>query len=294
MTSMYRPDNLQRLGKEFRWKDGKKVAVIVDIAYECWSEGFHSGVGPMGNVLKPGVLDTNAVSWGRYGLVRGIHRLLHILKRHEVKASVMVNGVVAELYPEDVRSVREAGHSIHAHSYGMDVIPVYLEEQAERDNISRTTELIVKACGYRPQGWISPRGTRSNQTSRLLIDAGYRWHSDAMDDDLPYIENHPNGQIMAIPFTMEVNDMPHSVRYGNSPHELIETFRATLDWMVGPEPSPTCMNFTAHTHVYGRPAGAPVFDQLLRHVREREDIWLATRDEVYAHVMAHLSGKSAA
>ena len=293
MSSMYRPDNLQRLGSDFRWKGGKKVAVIVDIAYECWSDGFHSGVGPMGNVLKPGVLDTNAVSWGRYGVVRGIHRLLHILKQHGVRASVMVNGVIAELYPEDVRTVRESGHSIHAHSYAMDVIPVYLEEAAERENIARTTALIEKACGYRPDGWISPRGTRSNNSSRLLIDAGYRWHSDAMDDDLPYLERHPNGHIMAIPFTMEINDMPHSVRYGNSPQELVETFRNTLDWMAGPEPRPTCMNFTAHAHVYGRPAGAVVFDRLLKHAKERSDIWLTTRDEVYACAMAHLNGNSA-
>lgn len=292
MNSMYRPDNLQRLGPDFRWKDGKKVAVIVDIAYECWSDGYHSGVGPMGNVLKPGVLDTNAVSWGRYGVVRGIHRLLHMLKRQSIRASVMINGAIAELYPEDVRRVMEAGHAIHAHSYGMDVIPVYLDENAERENIARTTALIEKACGYKPDGWISPRGTRSNNSSRLLIDAGYLWHSDAMDDDLPYVERHVNGQIMAIPFTMEINDMPHSIRYGNAPHELVETFRDTLEWMVAYEPTATCMNFTAHTHVYGRPAGAVVFDRLLSHVKERTDIWLTTRDEVFTYVTSYLNVKA--
>lgn len=83
---------------------------------------------------------------------------------------------------------------------------------------------------------------------------------------------------------MDINDMPHAVRYGNAPQELVDTFRSTLDWMTGPEPSSTLMNLTAHTHVYGRPSGAAVFDRLVADVRSRPEIWLATRDEVYDYV----------
>ncbi len=288
-TSVYRPGNIERLGPDFRWKNGAKAAVIVDIAYECWSDGAYSGVGPMGNVLKPGAVDTNAISWGRYGMVRGIHRLLHVLEEHRIRASVMVSGVVAELYPEDVRKVSDAGHAIHAHSYAMDVVPVYLDEAQERENIARTTHLITQACGVRPHGWLSPRGTRSPKSSQLLLEAGYLWHSDSMDDDLPSMERCANGSLMAIPFTMEINDMPHSVRYGNAPAEMVDTFVETLDWMTAKDPFPTLMNFTAHTHVYGRPAGAAVFDRLLAHVRQRDDIWLATRDEVHDYAKTHFT-----
>jgi len=291
VNSVYRPDNLIRLGNDFIWKDNKKVAVIIDVAYECWSENNYSGVGPMGNILKPGVIDTNAISWGRYGVVRGIHRLLHILNKHHLRASFMINGVIAELYPEDVKKVYEAGHSIHAHSYGMDLVPVYLDEVSEKSNIQKTTSAIVSACGYKPNGWISPRGTKSPNSSRLIIDEGYQWHSDAMDDDLPYLEIHPNGQLMAIPFTMEINDMPHSVRYGNQPEQLISTFIKTLDWMSLEEPGATLMNFTAHTHVYGRPAGAVIFDELIKHTLSRNDIWLATRDEIFQYASKFLNEK---
>ena len=117
----------------------------------------------------------------------------------------------------------------------------------------------------------------------LLIEAGYKWHSDCMDDDLPYLETHPNGRIMAIPFTMEINDMPHSVRYGNSPLELVSDFLETLNWMTSNEPNATLMNFTAHTHVYGRPAGALVFDNLIELAKNRQDIWLTTREQVYQY-----------
>jgi len=284
MRSVYKPENVVRLGKDFIWPGDKKVAVVIDVAYECWSDGSYSGIGPMGNVLKPGFVDNNAISWGRYGVLQGIHRILRILKRHNAKASFMTNGVIAELYPADVRKVFEQGHDIYGHSYAMDVIPTYLDESAEIANIKRTTDLIVNACGYTPKGWISPRLTGSTKTSELLIENGYKWHSDCMDDDLPYLEKYPNGDIMAIPFTMEINDMPHSVRYGNSPGELVHDFLRTIDWMTQFEPNSTLMNFTAHTHVYGRPAGALVFDQLIELASNRSDIWLTTREQVYEYV----------
>ena len=291
MNSIYRPSNIKRLGSDFLWKDDKKVAVIIDVAYECWTDNNYSGVGPMGNILKPGFIDTNAISWGRYGVVRGIHRLLDILRKHKVQASFMVNGVIAELYPEDVKKVFEAGHSIHAHSYGMDVIPVYLDEVQEKLNIEKTTLAIQSACGYQPDGWISPRATRGPNSAKLLIDAGYKWHSDAMDDDLPYIEKYENGNLMAIPFTMEINDMPHAIRYGNQPEEMVSTFIKTLDWMVKEDSNSSLMNFTAHTHVYGRPAGAVIFDQLIEHTLKRNDIWVATRDEIYTYVSDYIDSK---
>ena len=200
----------------------------------------------------------------------------------------MVNGVIADLYPEDVKKVYDAGHNIHAHSYGMDVIPVYLDETQEKINIHKTTIAIQNACGYRPDGWISPRATRGPNTAKLLIEAGFKWHSDAMDDDLPYLEKYDQGSLMAIPFTMEINDMPHAVRYGNQPEEMVGTFIKTLDWMVKEDSGPSLMNFTAHTHVYGRPAGAVIFDQLIQHTLQRKDVWVATRSEVFEYVSDYL------
>ena len=56
----------------------------------------------------------------------------------------------------------------------MDVIPVYLDEAAQIANIRRNTALIEAAAGIRPIGWISPRGTGSPASPRLLAAEGYR------------------------------------------------------------------------------------------------------------------------
>ena len=65
----------------FRWPGGKRIAVFFRVSFEWWSDGKWPGIGPMGNPLKAGVPDLNAVGWAEYGHRRGIHRILDVLAR---------------------------------------------------------------------------------------------------------------------------------------------------------------------------------------------------------------------
>ena len=49
-----------RLDRAFRWPGGRHVAVVLNVAYEGWSDGKAPGIGPMGNPLPAGAFDTNA------------------------------------------------------------------------------------------------------------------------------------------------------------------------------------------------------------------------------------------
>ena len=274
----------KRLGPDFRWPGGRKVAVVFNLAYEGWSDGIAPGLGPMGNPLSPGVFDTNALSWGTYGDTRGIQRLLRILDRLRIQASVMTSGVFAERSPETVKAIAEAGHEIVAHAYAQDIIPAKLTlEQVEAD-ITRTTEALASVTGRRPRGWISPRGTPSTHSARLLLAAGYTWHGDVFDDDLPYMQVFDAGRIVAIPLTMEVNDLPHAMRYGHSPRAFVERFDDLLGGALQGGGEAIMIDVTAHCHVYGRPAGAEAFEQIGQRVAQRDDVWIATRLEIAEHV----------
>jgi 2-methylcitrate dehydratase PrpD len=74
----------------FMWPGNKKIAVVFRMAYEWWSDGHWSGIGPMGNPLKGGIPDLNAVGWAEYGHRRGVGRVLEVFDRHKVKASILV------------------------------------------------------------------------------------------------------------------------------------------------------------------------------------------------------------
>lgn len=279
---------ITRLPDSFRWPGGKRVAIIFNIAYEAWSDGQAPGIGPMGNVLKPGYFDTNAHSWANFGLVRGIHRLLDIAGKHGIRTSVMVNGVICERDPATVRRIAEQGHEIVNHSWGMDVIPVYFDESGERENLQRNHDILLRTGGVAPTGWISPRGTGSPISSRLLAEAGYRHHGDVNDDDRPYVMDFGGKRIVGIPLTMDVNDLPTLIRYGQGARQVLDTFNDTLAAMRERETAPLMLDVTAHTHVMGRPSAAWVYDEIMAIVKRTPDVWVCTREEMASHVLNHL------
>src|ERR1700744_1929357 len=140
------------LPEDFRWPGGKRIAVFFRVSFEWWADDKWPGIGPMGNPLRAGVPDLNAIGWAEYGHRRGIQRIAQVLARQHVPASINVSGVMAERHPEIIRSLADAGHDIIAHSYTMDAIHAYMTEEEERANIARTTKLIEQAIGRRPNG----------------------------------------------------------------------------------------------------------------------------------------------
>ncbi len=274
-----------RLDRTFRWPGGRHVAVVLNVAYEGWSDGKAPGIGPMGNPLPAGAFDTNALSWGSYGATRGIDRLLRSLDRAGTRASVMVSGVFGERTPAAVRAIVTAGHELVAHCYAQDVIPAQLSPDQVKADIARTTAALEAAAGQRPRGWVSPRGTPSADSARFLAEAGYTWQGDVFDDDRPYLQTFDGGgKIVAIPLTMEVNDLPHAMRFGRSPGQFVELFDEALSHMLKGEDEAVILDATCHAHVYGRPTGAWAFEEIARKVKGRDDVFLTTRGEIAALV----------
>ncbi|HVZ53447.1 MAG TPA: polysaccharide deacetylase family protein [Pseudolabrys sp.] len=278
-----------RTQPQFRWPGGRHVAIIFNIAYEAWSEGKAPGIGPMGNPLPAGAFDSNALSWGNYGSTQGIERLLRVLDRTKTRASIMVSGVLAERYPDHVRAIVKAGHEYCAHSWAQDVVPASLSPEEDEHNIKKTTDILTAVTGLRPRGWISPRGTPSESTVRNLVLAGYEWHSDVLDGDRPYVQRFDAGDITAIPFTMDINDLPHAMRFGRTPQQFVDMFDAYLAHTLKADDGPIIIDVTAHGHCYGRPGGAWAYEEIARKVAGRDDVWFPMRQDVTEHMRKFLA-----
>jgi peptidoglycan/xylan/chitin deacetylase (PgdA/CDA1 family) len=261
------------------WPQGRSLAVSVSVMLEGWSDGAAPGVGPMGNVLKPGTTDLQALSWAAYGPNAGAWRLLDVLATAGVRAVFYVSGVLAEGYPALLRAIVAAGHVVAAHGWGQQTIPATQTVDDETRDLHRCIAALEAASGTRPPGWISPRCTPSAHTTALLAAAGMAWHSDFFDQDLPRVVQTPSGPITAVPFTMEVNDMPLSVRYGNEPEAYTRTVARILDGWNLVNRRPACLDITVHAHVYGRPMGAIEFARSLALVQQHEAFaWLTEHD----------------
>jgi len=275
------------LPEDFRWPGGKRLALFFRCAFEGWSDDRWPGVGPMGNPLKPGFPDLNAIGFADYGPRRGIFRVLDILEQHDVKVTMMVNGIMAERHPEIVRQISEAGHDIVAHSYAMDIIPIYLSEDEERENIRRTVDGIAQVTGVKPTGWISPRSTPSERTGRLLAEEGLLWHGDSLNDDLPYKVEFKAGTILAFGNNMEINDLPVHMKHGNPPRVLLENLEDWLEYVRTYEKGAARIDPTIHSHVFARPLGMSVFVKMLQLAKASDDVWVGTRSEATDYILAN-------
>lgn len=272
-------------GPAVTWPDGKQYAIFVNVAFEAWAEGKAPGISPMGNPLPGGVFDTQARSWGEYGVNRGVWNLLELLGEESVTATFLTSGILADLAPEAVRAITEHGHSICAHGMSQDEFPGALDERTECDHIKSCRDLLTSASGARPRGFTYPRGTASLRSAALVAGAGFRWFADQFDDDRPYLQQTENGPLIIIPFTMEVNDLPQRMRHG-FPADVFETsfdqmFAAVRRFSRGD----LYFDVTVHTHVGGRALGALYFARVLEKIRKLDDeAWITTRDAAAEHV----------
>ncbi len=110
------------------------------------------------------------------------------------------------------------------------------------------------------------------------------------DDDRPYLQifDAP-ARLVAIPLTMEINDLPHAMRFGRSPAQYVDLFDQALGHMLERDDEAVMIDVTVHAHVYGRPAGAWAFEAIAAKVDDNDNVWLATRGEIAAHVRQALS-----
>ena len=261
------------------WPQGRSLAVSVSVMLEGWSDGAAPGVGPMGNVLKAGVLDLQARSWAEYGPNAGAWRLLEVLDAADVRAVFYVSGILAERHPALMQAIATAGHPIAAHGWGQEIIPATQTEAQEAADLARCIATLESTSATQVRGWLSPRCTPSAHTTALLAAAGLSWHADFFDYDLPRPVQTTSGPVTAVPFTMEVNDMPMSVRYGNEPEAYTRTLGRILEYWPSLPPRPACLDITVHAHVYGRPMGAIEFARSLALVKQHAAFaWLTHHD----------------
>jgi len=267
------------------WPDRKKLALFVNVAFEAWSPGTAPGVSPMGNPLPAGLLDTAAESWGRFGYRRGIWRLLDTLERLGTPATVMVSGLLTELAPDAVRAVVAGGHEICGHGWAQEQLPAHLAPEAEAAMIDRCLDALG-AAGARVSGWISPRCTPSPVTFDLLRGRGLSWTGDVFDDDRPYILPGAGNPLVAIPLTMETNDLPLVMKHGHTADSFRAAFAQAVQAALDSPYPALHLDITAHTHVGGRVGLAAAFERAVADAAADPRVWIGTRGQASRLVLA--------
>ncbi len=259
----------------FALPNGSRIAVMITVLLENWSEGKAPSYGPMTTPLKPGTYDKAGVTWSQYGGKTGIWRLLRILQQRGLPATVCANVKSIEMHLPAIRAWIQAGHEIAAHSYTQDKVLAYMDREEERATIRECARIFAEQLGHRPAGWLSPVIASTDNTPELLCEEGFLWHGDYNDADLPGIVRTSAGSIVSLPHT----DFADNRVLRQAPQTYFDAYKATFDYLYNNEPN-SVINLTLHCQFGGRPLIASMFDQILGYFQQFPDVWFVRHDEM--------------
>ncbi len=257
------------------WRSNARVAVAISVLLETWAEGKSPGYFPRTTALKPGTADIAARQWSQFGANEGIHRILGILDRHALRATVFMSALAAELYPEVVRHIVRSGHTVAAHGYSQDQFLLDMTTVEQRTTIRRCLDILEQQSGVRPDGWCSPVYGWTPETHDLLVQEGVKWHADALDGTLPRRQTTESGSIIALPWCDFVDNRVLRA----SPRHYLEVYCDTFDFLYAQEQT-ALLHIGLHSHFGGRPLMSAMFARILDHIRGHSNVWMATHREI--------------
>lgn len=191
------------------WPGGAHVALWVVLYLEHWEitspPGEHRapGVhGPWGQFVP----DFRTCSYRDYGNRIGIFRVLEVLDRFGVEATVAADAEACRRFPALVEACVSRGWEIAAHGIAAPrMVTGAMDEARERAVIAESVAAVERAAGVRPAGWIGPESGESLRTPRLLAEAGLRWVADWPNDEQPYrLTGAP--PLVSMPLQPELDD----------------------------------------------------------------------------------------
>jgi peptidoglycan/xylan/chitin deacetylase (PgdA/CDA1 family) len=266
---------MQMTQTSFQWPHDNKIAVMVTVLLESWSEGKAPPYSPMTTPLKPGTYDRAGVTWASYGVRAGVWRIMRILNQHGIKGTICANARSIELIPDAMRMAVADGHEIAAHSYTQDALMAYMSRDEELAMIRRCSDVFVTHLGERPKGWISPVLASTDHTAELLAGEGFLWHGDYNDEDLPRVVATPQGSLVGLPHT----DFADNRVLRQSPRAYFDAYKDTFDYLYANEPG-SLINLTLHSQFGGRPLISSVFNEILAYLKGYEGVWFPRHDEL--------------
>jgi len=119
------------------------------------------------------------------------------------------------------------------------------------------------------------------QTLDLLVEGGCDYVADWVVDDQPFDMTLAGGRLTAIPYSLEINDLPQFNAMHRTPDEFAAMIRRTFDvlYREGAE-SGRVMAIALHPFVIGVPHRIDALAQALDYVLSHERVWVATGAEI--------------
>ena len=223
-----------------------------------------------------------------YGSRAGVWRVLRVFGRRELPLTIFGVAMALARNPQALAAFVQRGDEIACH--GLRWVSYQLvEPEVERGHIAEAVRLMTELTGEAPLGWYT--GRDSPQTRRLVVEhGGFLYDADSYADDLPYWTAVDGTNHLAVPYTLDTNDMRFASPGGfGSGDEFFTHLRDAFDvlYAEGAAGSPKMLSIGLHCRLVGRPARIAALERFLDHVQAHDKVWIARRIDIARHWIAH-------
>lgn len=259
----------------FPWPNNRECAVALTFDLDGETVPFASDP-------KNAYRRLTMLSEGMYGTDVGIHYILELLDRYELKATFFVPGFTAELHGDLMRQIAAGDHELGHHGY-LHEKPDDIADDVEERVIVKGIEALEGATGKRPVGYRSPFWAIKPGTPTLLRKHGFLYDSSLMNDEVPFTLGTPDGQLVELPVHWGLDDWPHFTFPGgrlSTPESVLESWTWEFEGLYA---RGGCCVLTMHPEVIGRSMRLRVLERLIRFMRGYPRVWFATMSEIASY-----------
>ena len=222
-----------------------------------------------------------------YGARVGVWRIIEVLERHGIRATVALNSEVCDAYPQIIEETMKLRWEFMGHNQSntrrLNQIPAEEERRVIHDTLVR----IEKATNKKPAGWLSSGLQETWNTLDYLAEEGCRYVSDWVNDDQPYLMNINGKPLVSIPYSFELNDIYGFVEQRRTADEFDDMIRRQFNVLYREGASSgRVMAIAVHPYIIGMPHRIDALSSALDYICAHEGVWLATGAEIVDHYLA--------
>ena len=231
---------------------------------------------PTGQVLLP---DVPNWSWHEYGMRVGVWRFFDLYKRLGIRPTLSINARVCEDYARVAKEAADHGWEFMAHAYEQGPIHKVDDQPAM---IKRTMDVIEKFTGHPSIGWLGPGLTQTLETPDYLAEAGIKYIGDWVFDEIPTTVNTTHGPLVALPYTLELNDIPTMiVQHHESGYWKDRCIDAFDRLYAEGATRPRVMTISIHPYISGQPHRIKYLEEVYDYINRFEGVVHMNGKEIY-------------
>lgn len=231
---------------------------------------------PTGQVLLP---DVPNWSWHEYGMRVGVWRFFDLYKKLGIRPTLSINARVCEDYTRVARQAADDGWEFMAHAYEQGPIHKVDDQPAM---IKRTMDVIEKFTGHPSIGWLGPGLTQTLETPDYLAEAGIKYIGDWVFDEIPTTVNTAHGPLVALPYTLELNDIPTMiVQHHESGYWKDRCIDAFDRLYAEGATRPRVMTISIHPYISGQPHRIKYLEEVYDYINRFEGVVHMNGKEIY-------------